>query len=181
MIASLGLAFTDWDRLSAPRKPGRGAIIGVHLMNSVVHEPQVHTHDAERRPIRVVAAVGFNPLSQRLLRSAAELSAGLGGDLIAIHIRPPGRLPGAYQEMLQICLQEAHRLGAEAHIVTARDVATTLISEAQSLGATHLVVGQSDDTWRNGLHGTIVSRLLRLIHDRRAMIDLYIVAGTVQG
>ena len=123
-------------------------------------------------PVRVMVAIGINPSSDRLVRRAVKLAEGLGGELFAVHIHPPGDKSPAYQANVDWHLEQARQLGARVEVIHARDVAAALVEQARTIGATHLVLGQSDiSRWQEVLQGSIINRILRF----RAGIDLYIV------
>ena len=128
---------------------------------------------------RVLVALGINPYSQRLLRAAARLAQGLGGDLLALHIAPPGNVTRLYETNLAWHLDQARELGAQIAVVEGTDVAELLIKHAREQRVTHLVVGQSDvSRWREVTRGSVINRMLRMILDAQLGIDLYIVTGS---
>lgn len=132
-----------------------------------------------RSDVRVLVALGINPSSERLLHTAARLAEELGGELIALHIAPPGEATRLYRSNLERHTQQARSLGARVEIVEGSDVAATLVRQARSLGATHLVVGQSDvSRWREITRGSVINRILRLMLQNGAGTDLYIVTAS---
>jgi|GEM_PF-3534201 len=129
--------------------------------------------------VRVLVALGINPYSQRLLKTAAQLAQGLQGELIALHIAPPGQTGRLYQTNLQWHIDQAEALGARVDIREGTDIAATLVRYAQQHAVTHLVVGQSDvSRWREVTRGSVINRMLRLILRESSGIDLYIVTGS---
>ncbi len=128
---------------------------------------------------RVLVAVGINPYSERLLKTAARLAGRLGGELLALHIAPPGNATSLYSANLQRHLDIARSLGAEVATVQGRDVAATLVKFAQRQRVTHIVLGQSDvSRWREITRGTVINRIQRLILNGGGGIDLYIVTAS---
>lgn len=129
--------------------------------------------------VRVLVALGINPYSERLLRTAARLADGLDGELLVIHITPPGNTATLYHTNLKWHLEQARDLGAQVEIVEGNDIAATLVEYATARRVTHLVVGQSDvSRWREVTRGSVINRLLRLILSQPSGIDLYIVTGS---
>lgn len=132
--------------------------------------------------VRVLVGLGINPYSQRLLQTAARLADGLDGELLALHIAPPGRVARLYEANLEWQLEQARGLGAQVAIIEGSDVAATLIRYAQAQRVTHLVVGQSDVTrWREITRGSVINRMLRMILSEQNPIDLYIVTASSRG
>lgn len=126
--------------------------------------------------VRVLVALGINPHSQRLLQTAARLAEGLGGDLLALHVAPPGNVTSLYESNLSWHIEYARDLGAQVTIVEDRDVVAALITFAKAQRVTHLVLGQSDvSRWREITRGSVINRMLRTIARQQVGIDLYIV------
>lgn len=144
-------------------------------------EPSTAEHTGQRAQpvtaaVRVLVALGINPHSQRLLQTAARLAEGLDGDLLALHIAPPGNVTSLYESNLSWHIDYARDLGAQVTIVEDRDVVAALISFAKAQHVTHLVLGQSDvSRWREITRGSVINRLLRTIARQQVGIDLYIV------
>lgn len=129
--------------------------------------------------VRVLVALGINPNSERLLRTAARLAHGLEGELLALHIAPPGSVASLYEANLKWHLDQARTLGAQVEIVQGSDVATALVEYAKAQRATHLVIGQSDvSRWREVTRGSVINRIQRMILRGNASIDLYIVTSS---
>ncbi len=135
--------------------------------------------ESGRPAVRVLVAIGINPDSQRLLQTAARLAQGLGGELIAIHVQAAADTTRLYRANRDRHLQQARELGAQTEIVPGSDIAATLVRYARMRNVTHLVVGQSDiSRWREVTRGSVVNRMLRLIQQENAGIDLYIVTAS---
>jgi len=130
-----------------------------------------HTHWPT--PARVMVCVGYNPVSQRLIRRAADLALALGADLIAVHIQPEESSVPGYQTMLERNLELARRLGAQVIIEHGAPIAGVLARVAQANGVTHIVMGESARSrWAEIQNGSLVRQLLRA----SCGIDVYIVA-----
>lgn len=152
-------------------------------MNDTGGVPSAHTpasaDQPPRRAVRVLVGIGINPDSQRLLQTAFRLAQGLGGELLALHIQPPGNPTRLYRANLERHLQQARDLGARVEVISGHDIATTLVHYGRIHQVTHLVVGQSDvSRWHEVTRGSIVNRLLRLIQQQQAGIDLYVVTSS---
>lgn len=132
----------------------------------------VKRHEDQGARVRVMVAIGINPSTKRLLLRAAKLANGLGGELYAIHVRPPGGSSNVYEANVNWHLEQARQMGATVEIVDASDIAATLVDQARKHRITHLVIGQSDiSRWQEAVRGSIVNRILRF----RSGVDLYIV------
>lgn len=126
--------------------------------------------------VRVLVALGINPHSQRLLQTAARLADGLDGDLLALHVAPPGNVTSLYESNLSWHIEYARDLGAQVTTVEDHDVVAALIAFAKAQRVTHLVLGQSDvSRWREITRGSVINRMLRTIARQQVGIDLYIV------
>ena len=122
-----------------------------------------------------MVAIGISPSTDRLIRRAAKVAQGLGGQLFAVHIHPPGQGTNVYHANVDWYLQQARELGAHVEVVHARDIAAALVEQARKHNVTHLVLGQSDiSRWQEAVRGSIVNRILRY----RSGIDLYIVTDS---
>lgn len=129
--------------------------------------------------VRVLVAIGINPYSERLLKTAARLAQNLGGELLAVHIAQGGPRTSLYEANLQRHMDIARKLGAHVETVDGTDIAATLVQTAQNRRATHIVVGQSDvSRWREITRGTVINRIQRLILQGGGGIDLYIVTAS---
>lgn len=128
--------------------------------------------------VRVLVGLGINPHSQRLLQTAARLANGLAGDLLALHVAPPGNVTSLYEANIAWQVEYARELGATVTIVEGRNIAATLIEFAKAQHVTHLVVGQSDiSRWREITRGSVINRMQRMIRQQQVGIDLYIVTA----
>lgn len=123
--------------------------------------------------VRVMVCVGYNPLSQRLIHSAARLAQGLGGRLLALHIEAESSEAPGYLALLEQNLGLAESLGAAVLRERGDDVAQALARAAQAHGVTHIVMGESARSrLEEIMHGSLVRQLLRASRG----IDIYIVA-----
>ncbi|HEX5691370.1 MAG TPA: universal stress protein [Roseiflexaceae bacterium] len=124
-------------------------------------------------PVRVMVCVGYNPVSQLLIRRAGQLARAFSGDLLAVHIQAAASDAPGYRAMLEQNLALARELGARVLVEQGNDIAHVLARVAQTHGVTHLVVGESARSrWQEIRTGSLVRQLLRASHG----IDVYIVA-----
>lgn len=122
---------------------------------------------------RVMVCVGYNPLSQRLIQTAARLAVALGGQLLALHIETENSQAPSYLAMLEQNLSLAKQLGAQVVRAEGDNVAETLARVALEQRVTHLVMGESARSrLEEVMHGSLVRQVLRASRG----IDIYIVA-----
>ena len=139
--------------------------------------PAEKQHPDAAARVRVMVAIGINPSTKRLLLRAAKLAKGLGGELYAIHVHPPGGSSNVYEANVHWHLEQARQMGATVELVDSSDIAATLVDQVRKHGITHLVIGQSDiSRWQEAVRGSIVNRILRY----RCGVDLYIVTDPGQ-
>src|SRR5690348_10972395 len=81
---------------------------------------------------RVMVCVGYNPVSQRLIRRAGQIAQALNGELIAVHIQPSESAAPGYQTMLEQNLALARQLGAQIVIEHGERLAETLARVANA-------------------------------------------------
>ncbi len=129
--------------------------------------------DHSTTPINVLVAIGVSPSSERLLWRAVRLAQGLGGQLLAVHIHPPGAYSQVCDANVQWHLQQARDAGAQVSVIEGRDIAETLMQFGAEHGVTHLIMGQSDvSRWQEATRGSLVNKILRM----RSGIDIYLAA-----
>jgi two-component system, OmpR family, sensor histidine kinase KdpD len=120
-----------------------------------------------------MVCVGYNPISQRLIRRASDLARSLGAELIAVHIQPGESAVPGYQTMLERNLELARQLGARVVVEQGTPIAGVLARVAQANSVTHIVMGESARSrWAEIQNGSLVRQLLRASRG----IDIYIVA-----
>ena len=123
--------------------------------------------------VRVMVCVGYNPVSQRLIRRAADLARALAGELFAVHIQPEESTVPGYQTMLEHNLELAGQLGARILVEHGTPLAMVLARVAHAHNITHIVMGESARSrWAEIQNGSLVRQVLRATRG----IDVYIVA-----
>jgi two-component system sensor histidine kinase KdpD len=125
---------------------------------------------------RVLVTVTPRQQSAKLIRRGYQLADRLGGDLWAVHIKPPAVLLGAQEQAAVDELRElSEELGGNFIEFGADDVATGIIEFARTHQITFIVMGQSVRSRLDEiLHGSIVARIMRETRN----IDVVIVAET---
>lgn len=123
--------------------------------------------------VRVMVCVGYNPLSQRLIQTAARLATGLGGQLLVLHIEIEGSQAPAYLALLDQNIEMAEQFGATVVRERGGNLAETLARAAHAHGVTHLVMGESA---RSRLEEVMRGSLVRQVLRASRGIDIYIVA-----
>ena len=122
---------------------------------------------------RIIVCVGYNPASQRLIQRASDLARALGGELIALHIKPTESAAPGYQLMLEHNMKLANQLGAHILIERGSPLAEVLARVARANRVTHLVMGESA---RSRLDEVRRGSLVRQVLSATRGIDVYIVA-----
>ncbi|MBO0728476.1 MAG: DUF4118 domain-containing protein, partial [Acidimicrobiaceae bacterium] len=121
---------------------------------------------------RVVVGVTAAPGTEHLLRRAARIAQRAHGELIGVHIRAPGSLAEADEELPRhgALLKE---LGGRYQETTGADVATGLIDFARGENATQIVLGATNrNRWTLLAQGSVVNRVVRLA----GSIDVHVIS-----
>ncbi len=129
---------------------------------------------------RIVVAVSPSPMSDKLVRAAKRMAAGLHADLIAVYVETPRttNMSAANRERLDANLRLAESLGGTTHTVAGENAARELIAFARSRNVGRIVVGKTErPRWREVLFGSFIDNLIRESGD----IDIYVVRGDESG
>lgn len=103
---------------------------------------------------RVVVGLTGGPEGDALIRRASRiLSRVNGGDLLAVHVRRPGRRTGEAAEVLAAQGRLVTDLGGSYHTVTGDDASESLLEFARNVNATQIVVGVSQSGLTSRLMG----------------------------
>lgn len=125
---------------------------------------------------RVLVCVTATPFGAEIVRHAWRIGSGFKAELAALTVVPPGgldRLAPARRQALQRTLNLAEDLGFTTEIIAATDIAHAIVEYAVASRITQIVVGQPQKSrWEELVRGSVVNRLLRLVHD----IDVHVVA-----
>ena len=125
---------------------------------------------------RVVVAMTGAPGGDVLIRRGARMSDRLHGELIGVHVHPPGATPEIDPNL------EANRrlltsLGGHLVQVAGEDVAAALVAFVRAENATQLVIGGSKQSrFDRVVHGSVVGRVL----DISEGIDVHVIAALPQ-
>ncbi|GGA42210.1 sensor histidine kinase [Sphingomonas psychrolutea] len=115
---------------------------------------------------RVVVAVGDQPGSDALIRSAKRLADALRASWTAVVVETPrtATLSAAARARMADALDLATGLGATIATVPARNVLEGLVAHIREARATAVVIGKSRRSWWFELrHGSVVDRLVRAL------------------
>ena len=125
---------------------------------------------------RILVCVGPDPLSMRLVRSAARMAGVLHAPWFAIYVETPKlvRLPQAARDRILQTLRLAGELGAETANLSGESVAGTLIDYARRNNVSRIIVGKPlRSRWRDRFEVSLVDELIR----RSGTIDIYVISG----
>jgi two-component system sensor histidine kinase KdpD len=125
---------------------------------------------------RILVCVGPDPLSMRLVRSAARMASTLHSQWIAVYVETPRlvRLPQAARDRILQTLRLAGELGAETANLSGEGVATTLIDFARRKNVSRIIVGKPlRPRWRDRFDVSLVDELIR----QSGTIDVYVISG----
>lgn len=115
---------------------------------------------------RVVVAVGDQPGSETLIRSAKRLADALRASWTAVVVETPrtATLSAEARARMAHALDLATGLGATIATIPARTVLEGLVAQIREARATAVVIGKSRRSWWFELrHGSIVDRLVRAL------------------
>lgn len=118
----------------------------------------------------VLVCIPPNDMAQVLVRRGVRLAERLRAKLVVLYIVESGQSPGHHEAMR--ALELARALGAEVQTRDASRVPGAIVSYAEEIGATHLVMGEPADSWiREFLRGSVVRAVLRRTRD----IDVHVI------
>jgi len=115
---------------------------------------------------RLVVAVGDQPGSETLIRSARRLADALRAPWTAVVVETPrsATLSAEARARIAASLGLANSLGATIATIPARTVFEGLVRHVQDTRATAVVIGKSRRSWWFELrHGSVVDRLVRTL------------------
>jgi two-component system sensor histidine kinase KdpD len=125
---------------------------------------------------RILVCVGPDPLSTRLVRSAARTAGALHAQWLAVYVETPKlvRLPQAARDRILQTLRLADELGAATANLSGESVAATLIDYARSNNVSRIIVGKPlRSRWRDRFDVSLVDELIR----QSGTIDIYVISG----
>ncbi|SEQ30947.1 two-component system, OmpR family, sensor histidine kinase KdpD [Arthrobacter sp. OV608] len=93
---------------------------------------------------RIVVGLQGDDDGELLVRRAARLlHRGVGGELLAVHVRTPAGTRAESPQALEAQRRLVADVGGSYHTVSASDAAAALVEFARSAAASHILVGQS--------------------------------------
>jgi len=125
---------------------------------------------------RILVCVGPDPLSMRLVRSAARMASATHAQWLAVYVETPKlvRLPQAARDRILQTLRVAGELGAETANLSGESVAATLIDFAKTRNVSRIIVGKPlRPRWRDRFDVSLVDELIR----QSGTIDIYVISG----
>ncbi len=125
---------------------------------------------------RILVCVGPDPLSMRLVRSAARTASALHAQWHAVYVETPKlvRLPQPARDRILQTLRLAAELGAETANLSGESVAATLIEYAFRNNVSRIIVGKPlRSRWRDRFDVSLVDELIR----QSGAIDIYVISG----
>lgn len=118
----------------------------------------------------VLVCVPPNELAQLLVRRGVHLAERLSARLVVLHIGQPGHSRGHHEAMK--ALELARALGAQVQTRSAAHVPDAIVTCAQEIGATQIILGEPGGAWiRELLRGSVVRDVLR----RTRNVDVHVV------
>lgn len=125
---------------------------------------------------RLLVCVGPNPASERLIRAARRMAAGLRAQWVAVYVETPAHvdLPEADRRAIADNMRLAEGLGGRTVILSGADVARQLVLYAREHNVGRILAGKpTHPRWRDRLRGSLVDALVRGSGD----IDVYVISG----
>lgn len=125
---------------------------------------------------RILVAVSPAPSSDKIVRAAKRMAAGLHADLLAVYVETPrtAHLAPVDRDRVTQTLRLAQSLGAETLTITGENAAAELISLARARNVCKIVVGKTGRSRvREAIFGSFVHNLIALSGD----IDVYVIRG----
>jgi two-component system sensor histidine kinase KdpD len=125
---------------------------------------------------RILVCISPSPTSDRLLRAARRMAAGLRAPWVAAYVEPTGIAPpgGADQKRLEQYTRLAESLGASVVRLAGPTVGGAILDYARRNNITRLVVGKPRPRrWRTGFRGSLLDQIVAGSGD----IDVHVISG----
>ena len=120
---------------------------------------------------RLMACIGPDDLSERVVRRTAQLALGLNAGFLAVTVAPPGfDADPARQAKLAALFGLAERLGGEVLQAQAHDVAGEILRLARRENVTQIVLGEGRRRFRRSLSHALIAR--------DDALEVHVVPGT---
>jgi two-component system, OmpR family, sensor histidine kinase KdpD len=125
---------------------------------------------------RILVCISPSPRSDRLLRAARRMAAGLRAPWVAAYVEPPGiKPPGeADNKRLEQYVRLAESLGASVVRLTGATVSGAILDYARKHSVTRLIVGKPRPSrFRTGLRRSLLDQIVAGSGD----IDVHVISG----
>jgi two-component system sensor histidine kinase KdpD len=129
---------------------------------------------------RLLVCVGPNPQSERLIRAARRMAAGLRAQWVALYVEAPAHvnLPESDRQALLDNMRLAESLGGKTVILSGADVARQIVLYAREHNVGRIIAGKpTHPRWRDRVRGSLVDALVRASGD----IDVHVMSGDAIG
>ncbi|MBE0695774.1 MAG: DUF4118 domain-containing protein, partial [Anaerolineaceae bacterium] len=124
---------------------------------------------------RLAVCVSSHPLSERLVRTGANLANGLNADWFVIYVETPDRLrfSASHAERLTRVLRLGEDLGARVQSISGHTVPEAIIRFTQQNAINKIIIGRPlRPRWQEMLNGSIVEEVIR--HSGKT--DVYVIS-----
>ena len=125
---------------------------------------------------RILVCISPSPRSDRLLRAARRMAAGLRAPWVAAYVEPPNIAPpgDADQKRLEQYTRLAESLGASVVRLTGATVSGAILDYARKHNVTRLIVGKARPArFRTGLGRSLLDQIVAGSGD----IDVHVISG----
>ncbi len=129
---------------------------------------------------RILVCVGPSPGSDRLIRAARRLAAGLRAPWMAAYVEPSptSPFPEADRLRLEAHLRLAESMGGESVTLPGPGVAESLLAHARKHHVTRILVGKpTHSRWKDWLRGSLLDALVR----GSGGIEVHVLSGDGAG
>ena len=125
---------------------------------------------------RLIVCVGYDQLSEKVVRTAGRLASGLNASWIVVHVERADHevTDGIYLQQLEKTLHLAEELGAEVRRVTGNDFVNEIMRLARVEHATQIVIGAPA---RSGYRFSFRSSLPEALRKQAAGIAIHLVTS----
>lgn len=125
---------------------------------------------------RILVCISSSPLSQRLVRAAKRMAAGLRAKWWVAYVETPRQAHSSPEDKARVAqtLRLAEQLGAETIELTGNTVSEALIKCATQNNVNKIVIGKpAQSRLRELLFGSVVDDIIR----QSGAIDVYVITG----
>ena len=125
---------------------------------------------------RIMVCIGANPHSNRLIRAARRMAAGLRADWIAVYIEAPTAVKPSESDLGQLAdnMRLAESLGAETVTLSGHKASEEIMNYARIRNVTKIIIGKpTHPRWKDKIFGSLLDEVVRGSGD----IDVYVISG----